>query len=143
MTEKNVESDVKQNSSHKHTSIQKICHKFARIPFDTVPHKSHNAINIVFFFFLFFFFHSFLVFMCFPVFWLLSGTSLLPVFIYWLKVLIDQSGWNQFFRKLEILRKLKWTNLKQVIIHLSKLLKFIFRKGHYITFLASGWKAPY
>ena len=25
----------------------------------------------------------------------------------------------------------------------SKLLKFIFRKSHYVTFLASDWKVPY
>ena len=44
------------NSTHKHTCtqtssfsfIQKTGHKFVRIPFDTVPHKSHNAINIDF-----------------------------------------------------------------------------------------------
>ena len=50
--------------------------------------------------------------------------------IYLPKILIDQSGWSRFLRKLEILRKLKRTNLKQVIIPLSKLLKFIFRKSH-------------
>ena len=49
-TEKIVESGVKTQT---HTLlpfsfIQKIGHKFARIPFDTVPHKSHNAINIDF-----------------------------------------------------------------------------------------------
>ena len=49
--------------------------------------------------------------------------------IYWPKVLTDQSGWSRFFRKLEILRKLKRTNLKQAIIHLSKLLKFIKKKS--------------
>ena len=63
--------------------------------------------------------------------------------IYWPKVLTDQSGWTRFFRRLEILRKLKRTNLKQVIIHLSKLLKFIFEKSHYVTFFASDWKVPY
>ena len=31
--------------------------------------------------------------------------------IYWPKVLTDQSGWSRFFRKPEILRKLKRTNL--------------------------------
>ena len=44
---------LKAALKHKHTHfsfsfIQKIGHKFARIPFDTVPHKSHNAINIDF-----------------------------------------------------------------------------------------------
>ena len=55
--------------------------------------------------------------------------------MYWPKVQTDQSGWSRFFRKLEIFRKWKRTNLKQMIIHLSKLLKFIFRKSHYVSFL--------
>ena len=63
--------------------------------------------------------------------------------LYWPKVLTVQSGWSRFFRKHELWRKLKRTNYKQVIIHLSKLLKFIFRKSHYVTFLASDWKVPY
>ena len=51
MTEKLLKAAL--NSTHKHTcthtsSIQKSGHKFARIPFDTVPHKSQNAINIDF-----------------------------------------------------------------------------------------------
>ena len=58
---------------HTHTFpfsfIQKIGHKFARIPFDTVPHKSH-AINIDFPL-------PFGIYMCFPEFWLLSGISVL------------------------------------------------------------------
>ena len=70
-------------------------------------------------------------------------TSDIDIDIYWPKVLTDLSGWSRFFRKLEILRKLKRTILKQVIIHLSKLVKFIFRKSHDVTFLASDWKVPY
>ena len=45
--------------------------------------------------------------------------------------------------KLEILRKLKRTYLKQVDIHLSKLLKFIFRQSRYVTFLASDTLPKY
>ena len=63
-----------------------------------------------------------------------SGESKRDYYVYWPKVLTDQSEWSRFFRKLEILRTLKRTNLKQVIIHLSKLLKFIFRKSHYVMF---------
>ena len=51
--------------------IQKTGHKFSRISFDTVPHKSH-AINIDFS--IAFFFG---IYMCFSVFWLLSGISVL------------------------------------------------------------------
>ena len=49
--------------------IQKIGIEFARNPFDTVPHKS-RAINIDFPL-------LFGIYMCFPVFWLLSGISVL------------------------------------------------------------------
>ena len=51
-------------------------------------------------------------------------------------VLTDQPGLCQFFRKHKIVKNLNLTaTIKQVIIHLSKLLKFIFRKSHYVTFL--------
>ena len=50
--------------------IQKTGHKYARISFDTVPHKSH-AINIDFSI------AFFGIYMCFSVFWMLSGISVL------------------------------------------------------------------
>ena len=56
-------------------------------------------------------------------------------FIYWSKVLTNQPGWYRFFRKHKIVNNLKRATIKQVIIHLSKLLKFIFRKNHYVTCL--------
>ena len=62
--------------------------------------------------------------------------------IYWSKALPDQPGWCRFFRKYSIVQNLKRATIKQVIIHLSKLLKFIFRKSHYVTFLANNWKVP-
>ena len=46
------------------------------------------------------------------------------------KVLTDQPGRCHFFRKYKIVKSLKRITIKQVIIHLSKLLKFIFRKSH-------------
>ena len=53
MTEKLLKAAL--NSTHKHThfflflSFRRLAIlKFARIPFHTVPHKSHNAINIDF-----------------------------------------------------------------------------------------------
>ena len=54
--------------------------------------------------------------------------------LYWSKVLTDQPGLCRFFRKHKIVKDLKTATLKQVFIYLSKLLKFIFRKSHYVTF---------
>ena len=77
MTEKLLKAVL--NSTHKHTLLpfsftHKIGHKYARTLFDTVPDISHNAIiNIDF---------PLLVgiYMCFPVFWLFSGISVLSVY---------------------------------------------------------------
>ena len=63
--------------------------------------------------------------------------------IYWSKFLTDQPGLCRFFRKHKILKHPKIATIKQVIIHLSKLLKSIFRKSQYITFLVKKWKVPY
>ena len=63
--------------------------------------------------------------------------------IYWSKVLTDQPGRCQFFRKYKIVKNLKRATIKQVIIQLSKLLKFIFRKSHYVTFLHKTLNVPY
>ena len=67
--------------------------------------------------------------------------------IYWSKVLTDQPGLCRFFRKHKIVKKKKKKNLKtervkQVIIHLSKLLKFIFRKSHNVNFWSENGKYP-
>ena len=71
-----------------------------------------------------------------PLVILLSGFLLLFLFrhLYWSKVRTDQTEWYRFFRKHKIVNNLKRVTIKQVIIHLSKLLKFIFRKRHYVTF---------
>ena len=63
--------------------------------------------------------------------------------IYWSKCLTDQPGWYRFFRNHKIVNNLKRATIKQFIIHLSKLLKFIFRKSHYVTFLGKKWNVPY
>ena len=63
--------------------------------------------------------------------------------IYWSKVLTDQPGWYRFFRKHKIVNNLKRTTIKQMIIHLSKLPNFIFRKSNYVTFLVKKWNVPY
>ena len=65
------------------------------------------------------------------------------VFLYWSKILTDQPGWYRFFRKHKMAKNLKRVTIKQVIIHLSKLLKFIFRKIHDVTFLVKKWTVPY
>ena len=62
--------------------------------------------------------------------------------IYWSKVLTDQPGSCQFFRKYKIVKNLKRATIKQVIILLSKLLKFSFRKSHYVTFLLKTLNVP-
>ena len=54
--------------------------------------------------------------------------------LYWSNVLTDQPRWYRFFRKHKIVNNLKRATIKQVIIHLSKLLKTNFRKSHYVTF---------
>ena len=43
--------------------------------------------------------------------------------IYWSKVTTDQQGLCRFFRKNKIVKNLKTATIKQVIIHLSNLLK--------------------
>ena len=53
--------------------------------------------------------------------------------VHWSKVLNNQLGWC-FFRKHKIVKNLKRATIKQVIIHLSKSRKFIFRKSLYVTF---------
>ena len=65
---------------------------------------------------------------------LMTGCVNLLSNIYWSKVLTNQPGRCQFFRKYEIVKNLRRATIKQDIIHLSKLLKFIFRKSHYVTF---------
>ena len=52
--------------------------------------------------------------------------------LYWSKVLIDQQGLCQFFRKHKIVTKLETATIKQVIIHLSNLLKCFFKKRQYV-----------
>ena len=65
------------------------------------------------------------------------------MFVYWSKVLTDQPGSCQFFRKYKIIvNNLKRATIKQVIILLSKLLKFIFRKSHFVTFLLKTLNVP-
>ena len=64
-------------------------------------------------------------------------------YIYWSKVLTGQPERCQFFRKYKIVKNLKTATIKQVIIHLSKLSKFIFRKSHYVTFLLKTLNVPY
>ena len=54
--------------------------------------------------------------------------------IYWSKVLTDQQGSCRYFRKHKIVKNLKTATIKQVIIHLSNLLKRFFRKSHYVFF---------
>ena len=56
-----------------------------------------------------------------------TGPKFLPVS----EDVVDFSGNLKYLEKL---KKKKKTNLKQMIIHLSKLQKFIFRKSHYVTF---------
>ena len=55
----------------------------------------------------------------------------------------DQPGLGRFSRKHKIVKNLNTVTIKQVIIHLPKLLKFIFRKSHCVTFLVKKWKVPY
>ena len=62
--------------------------------------------------------------------------------IYWSKVLTDQQGSCRFFRKHKIVKNLKTATIKQVIIHLSNLLKRFFRKSHYVFFLVKNGKYP-
>ena len=65
-----------------------------------------------------------------------------PWILYWSKVLTDQSEYR-FIRKHKIVNNPKRATIKQVIIHLSKLLKFIFRKSHCVTFfLSKNWTYP-
>ena len=55
--------------------------------------------------------------------------------IYWSKVLPDQPArMMSNFQETKTVQNLKTATIKQVIIHLSKLLNFIFRKSHYVTF---------
>lgn len=43
----------------------------------------------------------------------------------------------------KIVNNLKIATIKHVIIHLSKFLKFIFRKSHCVTFLVKKYKVSY
>ena len=63
--------------------------------------------------------------------------------IYWSKVLTGHQGLCRVFRKHKIVNNLKTATIKQVIIHLSNLLKCFFRKGHYVIFLVKKWKVSY
>ena len=50
------------------------------------------------------------------------------ILVYWSKVLTDQQGLCIFFRKHKIVKNLKTAKIKQVIVHLSNLLKCVFRE---------------
>ena len=68
-------------------------------------------------------------------------TTLVYEHVYWSKVLTDR-----FFRKHNIVKNLKTETIKQVIIHLSNLLKcffFFFQKKSLCFFLVKKWKASY
>ena len=63
--------------------------------------------------------------------------------IYWSKVLTDQQGLCRVFRKHKIANNLKTATIKQVIIHLSNLLKYFFQKTSLCNFFGQKWKVPY
>ena len=62
--------------------------------------------------------------------------------IYWSKVLTDQQGLCRFFRKHKIVKNLKTATIKQVIIHLSNLLKCFFQKKSLCIFWSKNGKYP-
>ena len=62
--------------------------------------------------------------------------------IYWSKVLTDQQGLCRVFRKHKIVNNLKTATIKQVIIHLTNLLKCFFQKSHYVIFWSKNGKYP-
>ena len=63
---------------------------------------------------------------------------------YWSKVLTDQQILCRFFRKHKIVKNLQTATIKQVIIHLSNLLKCFFQKSYYVIFFGQKkWKVPY
>ena len=66
----------------------------------------------------------------------------ISVVVYWSKVLTDQQGLCRYFWKHKIVKNLKTATTKQVIIHLSNLLKCFFRKSHYVIFLVKNGKYP-
>ena len=67
----------------------------------------------------------------------------ISVVVYWSKVLTDQQGLCRYFWKHKIVKNLKTATTKQVIIHLSNLLKCFFQKKSLCNFFGQKWKVPY